>query len=60
MRIKFLYNESLGQALAWTGGVPDFEARVSIKDCSLDEVAAIRLAIVRAAAAIGEKMEVKP
>ena len=56
LRIKFRYNEALGQALAWTGGVPDFEARANIEDCGRDEVACARLAIVRAAAEIGRAM----
>lgn len=54
LRIKFRYNEALGQALAWTGGVPDFEAHASIEDFGRDEVAATRRAIVRAAAEIGK------
>jgi hypothetical protein len=55
LRIKFRYNEALGQALAWTGGVNDCEARADIEKCGRDEYACARLAIVRAAAAIGEK-----
>lgn len=54
LRVKFRYNEALGQALAWTGGVPDFEAQANIEYCGRDECAATRRAITRAAAAIGE------
>ena len=57
LRIKFRYNEALGQALAWTGGHPDFESRANIEDCGHDENACARLAIVRAAAEIGRKMK---
>lgn len=56
LRIKFRYNETLGQALAWTGGVEDFEAQANIEDCGRDECAAARKAIVRAAAEIGKAM----
>ena len=55
LRIKFRYNEALGQGLAWTGGTPDFEARANIEECGRNENACARLAIVRAAAAIGEQ-----
>lgn len=57
LRIKFRYNEALGQALAWTGGHPDFEARANIEDCGRDENACARRAIVRAAAEIGRQMQ---
>ena len=63
LRIKFRYNEVLGQALAWTGGVPDFEAQANIEDFGRDENAAARAAIFRAAIAIGRAMpapEVRP
>lgn len=53
LRIKFRYNEALGQALAWTGGVNGFEAQANIEDCLHDENACARRAIVRAAAEIG-------
>lgn len=56
LRIKFRYNEALGQALAWTGGVLDFEARANIEDFGRDENAAARCAIFRAAIAIGRAM----
>lgn len=57
LRVKFRYNEALGQALAWTGGVPDFEAQANIEYCGRDECAATRRAIVRAAAGIGKAMQ---
>lgn len=57
LRIKFRYNEALGQALAWTGGHPDFESRANIEDCGHDENACARRAIVRAAAEIGRQMK---
>lgn len=57
LRIKFRYNEALGQALAWTGGYPDFEAKANIEDCGRDENACARRAIVRAAAEIGRQMQ---
>lgn len=50
LRIKFRYNEALGQGLAWTGGETDFEARADIEKCGRDENACARRAIVRAAA----------
>jgi hypothetical protein len=53
LRIKFRYNEALGQALAWTVGAQGFEAHANIEDCNRDEYACARLAIVRAAAGIG-------
>jgi hypothetical protein len=55
--IKFIYNEALGQGLAWTGGVPDFEAQANIEDCGRNETTCARRAIVRAAAAIGRSMK---
>lgn len=57
LRIKFRYNEALGQALAWTGGSNDHEALASIGECMGDENACARLAITRAAAEIGRQMQ---
>jgi len=54
LRIKFRYNEALGQGLAWTGGPTDFEGRADIEKCGRDENACARLAIVRAAAEVGK------
>jgi hypothetical protein len=53
LRIKFRYNEALGQALAWTG-FPEAESRANIEECGRDECAATRRAITRAAAAVWE------
>lgn len=57
LRIKFRYNGALGQALAWTGGVGNFEAQANIEECDRGEYAATRRAIVRAAAEIGRGMK---
>lgn len=57
LRIKFRYNEALGQALAWLGGAIELDDnRASIEDCGFDECACARRAIVRAAAEIGKAM----
>lgn len=53
LRIKFRYNEALGQALAWTVGAGEMDdSRANIEDCGRNEFACARRAIVRAAAAL--------
>jgi hypothetical protein len=52
LRIKHRFNEALGQGLAWLGTVDGAEATANIEECGRDECATLRLAIVRAAAAI--------
>lgn len=55
LRIKCRYHSVLGQGLAWTeGDAAEFTANV--EDCGRNECAATRLAVLRAAAAIGESM----
>lgn len=57
LRIKFRYNEELGQALAWRGGALELDDnRANIEDSGGDEYDCSRIAIVRAAASIGEQM----
>lgn len=57
LRIKFRYNEALGQALAWRGGALELDDnRANIEDFEGDEFACCRRAIVRAAAEIGKAM----
>jgi len=52
LRIKFRYNEALGQALAWFGGASERDdSHANIEDFGRDENACARRAIVLCAAA---------